>query len=164
MAHSRHDPLPDGLRDIAELLQEQRVEATPLELDRIKAQAMRRASRRASGNWVPRKGLGMRARVLTPLVAALLFGGTVAGGIAGGGGGKGDNAGEGQYGCDGHGGKGGYGGYGGKRDRCDDDDHGGPGKPHKHHKHWRKGGRNYEQWSDDGGRSWRDWNGRGDDW
>jgi hypothetical protein len=110
------------LEEVAVRLREQRAELTPLELDRIKLRAKAGASRPAS--WIPKKGMAMRARILTLVVACLLFGGTAAGGLAGGSwGGHNDNAGHGQYGCDSNGHGNGH-GKGGKNDRCDDSDGG----------------------------------------
>jgi hypothetical protein len=144
------DRFPDDLQDVADRLRAQRAELTPVELDRIKLRAMGGASRPAPRNWAPQKGVGMRARVLTLMVAALLLGGTAAGGLAGGSGGYGDNAGEGQYGCP----------PGSKGDMYS---HGRCRGPHRHHKRWRDGGSSGYQWCDDG-KTWRDWNGQDSDW
>jgi hypothetical protein len=108
----------------------------------------------------------MRARILTLAIACLLFGGTAATGIAGGGfGGDHDQAGKGQYrpGC-GNGDKNHHHtGPPGRPDKDCDDGHGHGDGAHHHHKQWRDGGRNGHQWCDDG-RNWHDWNGSDGDW
>jgi hypothetical protein len=67
--------LPRDLEQIAERLREERPEASPLDLDRIKTMAIRRAAESA-----PRKGHLMKSRLVSVLVAAgILVGG--AGGV-----------------------------------------------------------------------------------
>jgi hypothetical protein len=67
--------LPPDLEQVAELLREERPAASPLDLDRIKTLAIRRAQASA-----PRKGPLMKSRLVSVLVAAgILVGG--AGGV-----------------------------------------------------------------------------------
>jgi len=67
--------LPQDLEQIAERLREERPETSPLDLDRIKTLAIRRAAANA-----PMKGHGMKPRLVSVLVAAgILVGG--AGGV-----------------------------------------------------------------------------------
>jgi len=76
--------LPDDLREVAHRVRAQRVEATPLELDRIKRRALHQASR----NPITKEGPFMRKRIAQLITVALLVlgvGGTFA--IAGNGGG-----------------------------------------------------------------------------
>ena len=67
--------LPRDLEQIGERLREERPEASPLDLDRIKTLAIQRAAANA-----PMKGHGMKPRLVSVLVAAgILVGG--AGGV-----------------------------------------------------------------------------------
>jgi hypothetical protein len=68
--HPDNENLPDGLQDVDRLLREQRAEASPLELDRIKLRAQSAAGRRGT----PR---GPRF-VTVLLTSALLFSGVAA--------------------------------------------------------------------------------------
>src|SRR4051812_14002382 len=70
MAPFNEDNLPDDLQDVARRLREERREATPLELDRIKMDAMSRARSRS---FVPRGGL--RSRLVVALTSLALVGG-----------------------------------------------------------------------------------------
>ena len=64
--------LPPDLEQVAERLREERPEASPLDLDRIKTMAIQRAAESA-----PKKGLVMKSRLVSVLVAAgILVGGT----------------------------------------------------------------------------------------
>src|SRR4051812_4181105 len=94
MAPWNEDNLPDELRDVARRLREERREATPLELDRIKMTAMSRARARSSA---PRGRV--RTRVVVALTSLALVGGATGGVIAAGNGGKSkdDNAAKKQY-------------------------------------------------------------------
>src|SRR4051794_20194825 len=85
------DDLPEDLDWVARYLREERTTLDPLELDRIKLQAKARSSR-----FRPPKRMLLRSRLLTLALAALLIGGTTAGGIAAEGGGDG-NAAQSQY-------------------------------------------------------------------
>lgn len=60
-------PLPTELQPIAERLHGDRYEASPLELDRIKQRAMTQASSRSAGNR--NKGMFMRSKVLSTVLA-----------------------------------------------------------------------------------------------
>jgi hypothetical protein len=88
MDWSRDEHLPEDLGRIADQLREQRVEVTPLELDRIKLRARAQASAGAA-RVVPRqKGMFVRSRIVTlMLVLGLMVSGGTAGVLAGGGGG-----------------------------------------------------------------------------
>ncbi|MGH2979743.1 MAG: hypothetical protein ACRDLQ_08910 [Solirubrobacterales bacterium] len=77
MAPREDHRLPDDLYDVAARLRQERAEATPLELDRMKLLAMKRAAGPASGPRA-RKGF-VRSRLVSPvLAAALLIGGVAA--------------------------------------------------------------------------------------
>jgi hypothetical protein len=76
-----HD-LPDGLREVAELLREARPRFTELELDQLKLRAMARSSEGKSSIVGRTRGMPMRSRVLTLALTALMIGGTTAGGVA----------------------------------------------------------------------------------
>jgi hypothetical protein len=172
--------LPAELAEVAELLSENRAQATPLELDEIKTRAMARAQRRSASRL--KKGVAVRGRVMTLLLTVLVIGGTTAGGIAGSGGSSnGESAAQSQYKppkCS----------KDGRKCECpkgysltvkdgqivcsknpdggDDGDHGG-GHGHHHHHHWRQGHNGHWQWCDgneNSDRDWHDWNGRDDDW
>src|SRR3954452_13925690 len=77
--------LPEELAEVGELLRENRVRPTGLELDAIKLQARARARRRPGSAWQLRRGVNVRSRGVTAILTLLLIGGTTAGGIAGGG-------------------------------------------------------------------------------
>jgi len=76
MSHSDNERLPPDLQDIAQELRAQRPEATALDLDRIKRQAMTQASR-GTGHRPP-KGMFMKSRgaLTTVLVMGMLLFGT----------------------------------------------------------------------------------------
>jgi hypothetical protein len=182
MSDRSEDGLPRELAEVGELLRESRMQPSALELDEIKLHAKARARRRQPGL---RRGVGVRSRSVTLVLALLLIGGTTAGGIAGGGGDSGSGSAassqyrppkcthdnrkcecpkgysltvvNGQIVCSKNPGDGGHGGGDGGGD------HGGGGHGHHHHNHWRQGGNGHWQCSDDGNH-WRDWNGREDDW
>ena len=172
--------LPRDLAEIGELLRENRATASALELDEIKLRAKARARKRHGSRAGIRKGVGVRSRGVTLTLTLLLLGGTTAGGMAWGGGGNdnGDGAAQAQY----------------RPPKCTKDmrkcecpkgfslqvqngqivcgrnpddghgDHGhGHGHGHHHHHFWRQGHDGHWQCSDNGS-SWRDWNGRDDDW
>ena len=171
--------LPRDLAEIGERLRENRATASALELDEIKLQARARARRRHGSQL--RRGVTVRSRGVTLVLTLLLLGGTTAGGMAWGGGGNdnGDGAAQAQYRppkctkdmrkceCP-HGfslqvqngqivcgrNDGGNGNGGGEGDH---------GHGHHHHHFWRQGHDGHWQCSDNGS-SWRDWNGRDDDW
>jgi hypothetical protein len=123
--HKHTDRLPEGLEEVATRLRDERFQASPLELDRIKLAARTRAAR------PERRGGILRTRSITALVAMLFMVGGTGSVVAGGGGGSWghDNAAKGQYKppCkDDHGkGKGkGKGGQGNGGKHCDDSDDG----------------------------------------
>jgi hypothetical protein len=64
---SYEDELPPEFQDLAELMRRGRVHATPLELDQLKLQIVRRAEQPRG-----RKGFPMRSRMATLLAVALL--------------------------------------------------------------------------------------------
>jgi hypothetical protein len=77
-------------QDLADLMRRERVQATPVELDQLKLQILRRASSGSRNRKVPL----MKSRIATLLTIAMLTvgaGGTFA--LAGGGGDKGDGSG-----------------------------------------------------------------------
>ena len=96
MTSFNDDNLPDELQDVARRLREERREATPLELDRIKTTAMSRARAKS---FAPRGGL--RSRLVIALTTVALVGGATGGVIAAGNSGKSngknDNAAQSQY-------------------------------------------------------------------
>src|SRR3954447_13915641 len=92
----KEDNLPDELQDVARRLREERREATPLELDRIKMAAMSRARAKS---FAPRGG--QRSRLVVALTTLALVGGGTGGVIGasnnGTSGGKDNNAAQKQY-------------------------------------------------------------------
>ena len=75
---NRHERLPHGLRDVADLLRDERPTLDPLALDRIKVRAMGRARRAPISR---RKGIFMRSR-LTTLLTIAFFGLGTGGAVA----------------------------------------------------------------------------------
>ncbi len=67
MRDQRDQRLPAELQPIAERLRNDRYEASPLELDRIKQSAMAQASSRSAGNR--KKGMLMRSKLLSTVLA-----------------------------------------------------------------------------------------------
>jgi hypothetical protein len=174
--------LPQDLAEMGELLRESRARPTALELDAIKLQATARARRRSPHQL--RRGVSVRSRGVTLILALLLIGGTTAGGIAGGNHDGNDDGGaanaqykppkctkdmrkcecpkgyhltsvNNQIVCERNPGDGGHGGG--------DDEGGHGGHGHHHHHNWHQGGNGHWQWCDDG-KHWNNWNGRDDDW
>ena len=96
MMDSNEDRLPEHLLDVAEMLREERVTATPLEMDELKLRARAQAAR-GRRSTQGSKGLPLRSRVVTLALTALLIGGTTAGGIAAAGGGGNGNSADSQY-------------------------------------------------------------------
>ena len=94
MSESIPDRIPEHLLEVADRLREERVSATPLELDELKLRAKAQAAR---GRSYRSRGAPLRSRVVTLALTALIIGGTTAGGIAGSNGGGGGNAAEQQY-------------------------------------------------------------------
>src|SRR3954452_7236956 len=91
MTDSNDNRLPDHLLEVAERLREDRVTATPLELDELKLRVKAQATRGRRLTTGP-KGLPLRSRAVTLALTALLIGGTTAGGIAASGNGNGNSA------------------------------------------------------------------------
>src|SRR5687767_2941017 len=79
MKHSDHNRFPDELADTAELLRDNRPEATALELDGVKRQVLARRTARAHTR--ARKGQEMRSRFA--MLAMIVFGLALSGGGAG---------------------------------------------------------------------------------
>ena len=105
----KHDANMDEMEGVAKRLRDERPEASPLELDRIKTTAMSRAKSGARGR------VGSRRLAVAGLTAGLLVA-TTGGVLAWGGGGSSGNAAVTQYGnacVAGNGGNGGNGGEGG---------------------------------------------------
>jgi anti-sigma factor RsiW len=96
MTDSNKDRLPDHLLQVAERLREERVTASPLELDELKLRVKAQATRGRRLTTGP-KGLPLRSRVVTLALTALLIGGTTAGGIAASSSSNGNNAANSQY-------------------------------------------------------------------
>jgi hypothetical protein len=182
MSDRNEQELPEELAGVGELLRASRARPSALELDAIKLHAKARTHKR-QGSPRLQRGVNVRSRGVTLVLALLLIGGTTAGGIASGGG-K-DNEGDaahaqyrppkcskdmrkcecpkgysltvqnGQIVCSRNPDTGG-GGDG-------DGNGGGNGHGHHHHHDWRQGGDGHWQHSDDG-HHWNNWNGREDDW
>src|SRR3954468_10412433 len=91
------DRFPEHLLEVADRLRQERVSASPLELDQLKLRARAQAAHGRRSPEVGRKGLALRSRVVTLAVTALLIGGTTAGGIAVSGGNGNQNASQSQY-------------------------------------------------------------------
>ena len=92
MSHFDDDRLPDELLDVAERLRSERVEASGLELDRIKTRAMAQA--RSSRP----KGIALRSRTMAAFLTVALMAAGTGGVIAGNGNGNGNgSAGNSQY-------------------------------------------------------------------
>src|SRR4051812_41088629 len=85
MSDRNEHGLSQELADVGDLLRESRARPSALELDAIKLQAKTRASRRTRSSGQLRRGVNVRSRGVTAVLALLLIGGTTAGGIAGGG-------------------------------------------------------------------------------
>src|SRR3954471_23674519 len=85
MSDRNEHGLSQELADVGDLLRENRARPSALELDAIKLQAKTRASRRTRSSGQLRRGVNVRSRGVTAVLALLLIGGTTAGGIAGGG-------------------------------------------------------------------------------
>jgi hypothetical protein len=79
MTYSDHNRLPDELAETAELLRDNRPEATALELDGVKRQILARSAARARST--ARKGQLMRSRFA--MLAMIVFGLALSGGGAG---------------------------------------------------------------------------------
>jgi hypothetical protein len=84
--------MPDDLKDVAELMRNDRAEATNLELDRMKTRAMAQAASSRP------KGIALRSRTLAAFLTVALMAGGTGGVIAAGGNGNGNgSSGSGQY-------------------------------------------------------------------
>ena len=70
MHYSNRDRTPAKLRAVVARLRRERATATPLELDRIKLQAMRRAERPRPGFYARQKGILMKSRLALMLIVA----------------------------------------------------------------------------------------------
>src|SRR4051812_14339565 len=85
MSDRTEDGLPQDLAEVGEVLRENRARPSALELDAIKLQARTRARGRSGSLGQLRRGVNVRSRGVTAVLALLLIGGTTARGIAGGG-------------------------------------------------------------------------------
>ena len=83
MTRFDHDSHPDGLGEVVDRLRAGRVQASSLELDRIKTRAMAKAATSR------RKGSPMRSRSVAALLAVALMAAGTGGVLAGGGNGHG---------------------------------------------------------------------------
>lgn len=79
MANFDHDRLPEDLAEVAELLRDNRPEATALELDGVKRRILDRKSARARGNAQRSQSMKSRVAMMAMLVVGLLMSGTGAG-------------------------------------------------------------------------------------
>jgi hypothetical protein len=97
---SERDPHFDEFDDVIERLRAERPQASPLELDRIKTNAMARAQRRKASPAARRTSM-RRTLVIAMVTGSLMIGGT--GAVLAGGdnnkGGNDDDAAKGQYPC-----------------------------------------------------------------
>jgi hypothetical protein len=73
MNHSNRDRTPVGTEHVVERLTEERATASPLELDRLKLQAMRQAERTRPSFLARQKGAFMKSRLAMMLVIAAGF-------------------------------------------------------------------------------------------
>src|ERR1700761_2771367 len=75
MDHSNSNRTPEELDSIADALQAERHQATPLELDRIKLQAIRQAEQTRPSLYASKKGTFMKSRLALTLllVAGFMF-------------------------------------------------------------------------------------------
>src|SRR5689334_3534869 len=98
--NSWHDSDDEEFADVAKRLREERAQADPLDLDRIKTTAMARAQRRKASPAARRTSM-RRTLVIAMVTGSLMIGGT--GAVLAGGHNDGDNdaddAGKGQYPC-----------------------------------------------------------------
>ena len=78
MNHSQPDPIPSDLLKVVKMLHDERPEATPLELDRIKLRAKARAAQTRPSYFARQKGTLMRSRaaITSMLVAGMMMTGT----------------------------------------------------------------------------------------
>ena len=97
MSKENGDRLSPEVRDLVEELRAHRVEWSAAELDRIKLQAMARASRGGGRSLRLGKGGSMRSRLIAVLVVGLLGAGTAGTIAASGGGGGSKSAAKSQY-------------------------------------------------------------------
>src|SRR5438309_74034 len=88
MTRFDHDSHPDGLGEVVDRLRAGRVQASSLELDRIKTRAMAKAATSR------RKGSPMRSRSVAALLAVALMAAGTGGVLAGGGNGHGGGSGS----------------------------------------------------------------------
>ena len=80
MPFPNDDELGPDLQEIAHRLRTERAQASPLELDRLKLRAQAQAA--GGRRTAPLKGRKMRSHATVLALAAVLIGGTTAGGIA----------------------------------------------------------------------------------
>jgi hypothetical protein len=73
MNHSNRDRTPDGAEHVVKRLEEERTTASPLELDRLKLQAMQQAERARPSLYAMKKGTFMKSRLALTLVLVAGF-------------------------------------------------------------------------------------------
>jgi hypothetical protein len=73
MNHSNRDRTPDGAEHVVKRLEEERITASPLELDRLKLQAMQQAERARPSLYAMKKGTFMKSRLALTLVLVAGF-------------------------------------------------------------------------------------------
>jgi hypothetical protein len=73
MNHSNRDRTPDGAEHVVKRLEEGRTTASPLELDRLKLQAMQQAERARPSLYAQKKGTFMKSRLALTLVLVAGF-------------------------------------------------------------------------------------------
>jgi hypothetical protein len=127
MNHSNRDRTPDGAEHVVKRLEAERTTASPLELDRLKLQAMQQAERPRPSLYAMKKGTFMKSRLALTLVlvAGFMFSTTGATLAISGSSGSGSAAsnqyvqpGNEGHKCDNEGGSGGEGNEGGEGQKC----------------------------------------------
>jgi hypothetical protein len=73
MNHSNRDRTPDGAEHVVKRLEAERTTASPLELDRLKLQAMQQAERARPSLYAQKKGTFMKSRLALTLVLVAGF-------------------------------------------------------------------------------------------
>jgi hypothetical protein len=73
MNHSNRDRTPDGAEHVVKRLEAERTTASPLELDRLKLQAMHQAERARPSLYAQKKGTFMKSRLALTLVLVAGF-------------------------------------------------------------------------------------------
>jgi hypothetical protein len=92
MTHFNEEKLPDGLSEVEERLRSERVQASSLDLDRIKTRAMANAAATSRP-----KGFAVKSRGIAALLAVALMAAGTGGVLAGGTGGPTPSSSDSQY-------------------------------------------------------------------